>query len=235
MKIGRNEPCPCGSGKKFKRCCMLVDNPASVVSDDLKDFLGNVEANSLEEVQAMAEQFMQQKNDAAQDDFLGLTPEQMHLVLHFPCEPSSWFTLPKVLSVKPQAPILVLVQGIANAIDEKGLKATATGKLPAKLCKALFEEYKAGKAGCTSSSFLKVSKEDDFYDLHVVRLILELSGLLRKTKGRFMLTKKYQKVMATTGTEGLYPILFETFCTKFNWAYADGYDDISLQRKVSCY
>ncbi len=21
MKIGRNDPCPCGSGKKFKRCC----------------------------------------------------------------------------------------------------------------------------------------------------------------------------------------------------------------------
>jgi hypothetical protein len=21
QKIGRNEPCPCGSGKKFKRCC----------------------------------------------------------------------------------------------------------------------------------------------------------------------------------------------------------------------
>lgn len=21
-KIGRNEPCPCGSGKKFKRCCI---------------------------------------------------------------------------------------------------------------------------------------------------------------------------------------------------------------------
>ncbi|MGL4448019.1 MAG: SEC-C metal-binding domain-containing protein, partial [Shewanella sp.] len=22
MKPGRNDPCPCGSGKKFKRCCM---------------------------------------------------------------------------------------------------------------------------------------------------------------------------------------------------------------------
>jgi hypothetical protein len=22
-KIGRNEPCPCGSGKKYKRCCLL--------------------------------------------------------------------------------------------------------------------------------------------------------------------------------------------------------------------
>ncbi|MBW2596850.1 MAG: SEC-C domain-containing protein [Deltaproteobacteria bacterium] len=22
IKIGRNEPCPCGSGKKYKKCCM---------------------------------------------------------------------------------------------------------------------------------------------------------------------------------------------------------------------
>jgi len=21
-KIGRNDPCPCGSGKKFKKCCL---------------------------------------------------------------------------------------------------------------------------------------------------------------------------------------------------------------------
>jgi SWIM/SEC-C metal-binding protein len=21
-KVGRNDPCPCGSGKKFKKCCM---------------------------------------------------------------------------------------------------------------------------------------------------------------------------------------------------------------------
>lgn len=24
-KIGRNDPCPCGSGKKFKKCC--IDKP----------------------------------------------------------------------------------------------------------------------------------------------------------------------------------------------------------------
>ncbi|MCK7579691.1 MAG: SEC-C domain-containing protein [Chromatiales bacterium] len=22
-KVGRNEPCPCGSGKKYKKCCGL--------------------------------------------------------------------------------------------------------------------------------------------------------------------------------------------------------------------
>jgi len=24
-KIGRNSPCPCGSGKKYKKCCMGKD------------------------------------------------------------------------------------------------------------------------------------------------------------------------------------------------------------------
>jgi uncharacterized protein YecA (UPF0149 family) len=23
--VGRNDPCPCGSDKKFKRCCRMVD------------------------------------------------------------------------------------------------------------------------------------------------------------------------------------------------------------------
>ena len=25
-KTGRNEPCPCGSGKKFKKCCLPLSN-----------------------------------------------------------------------------------------------------------------------------------------------------------------------------------------------------------------
>jgi len=28
--IGRNEPCPCGSGKKYKRCCALKVNQTSL-------------------------------------------------------------------------------------------------------------------------------------------------------------------------------------------------------------
>ena len=28
MKIGRNELCPCGSGKKYKKCCMLSQSGA---------------------------------------------------------------------------------------------------------------------------------------------------------------------------------------------------------------
>jgi len=28
-KVGRNDPCPCGSGKKFKKCCLAVQGKAS--------------------------------------------------------------------------------------------------------------------------------------------------------------------------------------------------------------
>lgn len=27
-KVGRNDPCPCGSGKKYKKCCMAKDQEA---------------------------------------------------------------------------------------------------------------------------------------------------------------------------------------------------------------
>ena len=30
--IGRNAPCPCGSGKKYKRCCLPVDQAAEVAA-----------------------------------------------------------------------------------------------------------------------------------------------------------------------------------------------------------
>jgi len=25
LKTGRNDPCPCGSGKKYKKCCLARD------------------------------------------------------------------------------------------------------------------------------------------------------------------------------------------------------------------
>lgn len=31
-KIGRNDPCPCGSGHKYKRCCLLRDEAAAAAA-----------------------------------------------------------------------------------------------------------------------------------------------------------------------------------------------------------
>lgn len=29
-KVGRNDPCPCGSGKKFKKCCEMKEGPKKI-------------------------------------------------------------------------------------------------------------------------------------------------------------------------------------------------------------
>jgi hypothetical protein len=65
---GRNDPCPCGSGKKFKKCCLGKEESlpscggATTASAELRKALEGRQFNSLEEVQALAEQHMQQRN-----------------------------------------------------------------------------------------------------------------------------------------------------------------------------
>lgn len=41
QRVGRNEPCPCNSGKKFKRCCALRSRDDVVITwhDDLDEIL----------------------------------------------------------------------------------------------------------------------------------------------------------------------------------------------------
>ncbi len=223
MKTGRNDPCPCGSGKKYKHCCLSV---ARVVNDELSDLLSAQKFDSIEEVQAAADTLVERQNQKAQDDFLGLSSEQVYRMLNFAYDTPELFQFSEQLSIEPDAPILMLVEGIISAIDDKGLQATkAKGSLPQKLCREIWSDYSKLYVDDVFSSFHKVNKEDDFFELHVARIVLELAGFLRKTKGRFYLTKKYQKMANKSGLKELYPIIFKTYCCEFNWSYWDHYSD----------
>ena len=88
--IGRNDPCPCGSGKKFKHCCLGKENSmaschgAGVMSELLRKALEGRQFNSLEEAQTFLDQITQQQNYRQLDEFHGLSPEQMHRILNLP-------------------------------------------------------------------------------------------------------------------------------------------------------
>ena len=46
-KIGRNDPCPCGSGKKYKKCCLPKEQQRSVAAarkDETDEFFEDVPA-----------------------------------------------------------------------------------------------------------------------------------------------------------------------------------------------
>ena len=49
MKIGRNDPCPCGSGKKYKKCCWLKESPSPSpeIIKKAMDFFQKQEAEKL--------------------------------------------------------------------------------------------------------------------------------------------------------------------------------------------
>lgn len=223
MKIGRNEPCPCGSGKKYKHCCL---SPAAAASDELRELMAAQEINTLEEAQALAQDFMLRRNQQAQDDFQELSPEQVYRMLNFPFDTPALFDFPETLGVEPEVPILTLVRSITDAIDEKGLKATAKGNLPQKLCREAANRYLNELPGHDRQHQLPVNKEEDCVALHATRIILELAGLLRKTKGRFYLTRKYHRLVTQSVLTRLYPVIFKTCCTEFNWGYRDRYDEI---------
>jgi tetratricopeptide (TPR) repeat protein len=55
-KVGRNEPCPCGSGKKYKRCCLAkqtrsLEEPIHVVLEIDPDPLDDLSNAALETIQ----------------------------------------------------------------------------------------------------------------------------------------------------------------------------------------
>lgn len=103
MKIGRNDPCPCGSGLKYKKCCAgKQENDGQptgtgAVMGELKELLKGQSFASLEEANAFLSRHMRQRNQAPTDDFHGLSPEQMHRYLHFPFDTPHFGTLPGTL------------------------------------------------------------------------------------------------------------------------------------------
>lgn len=62
--------------------------------------------------------------------------------------------------------------------------------------------------------------------MHVTRLVAELAGLVRKYKGKFILSRECRKLVAEIGPSGIYPRLFQAFVGKYNWAYQDNYGEI---------
>jgi len=232
LGIGRNDPCPCGSGKKFKKCCMEKDNPApsgrgaTEVSEELREAMKGRQFNSLADVQAFTDRYTQQRNQRPIDEFQGLSPEQMYRILHFPFTSPEWVGFAEVLSTAPTAPILSLFDLLVEAIGEQGLKPTAKGNLPRKFCREAALSYWGEETWRENTRIRSINREEDFLDLHVTRLVAELTGLIRKYKGRFILSRDCRSLLNGEGTSAIYPRLLKTYIKQFNWGYRDGYPEI---------
>jgi hypothetical protein len=113
-----------------------------------------------------------------------------------------------------------------EAIGEQGLKPTAKGNLPRKFCREAALAYWDEATYRERTRYGGINKEDDFTDLHITRLVAELAGLIRKYKGRFILSRDCRKLLAGHGLAAVYPILFRTYVEQLNWSYRDRYPEL---------
>ena len=233
MKTGRNDPCPCGSGLKYKKCCAdrQTDAPSAggtAVMDEVRELLKGRDFSSLEEANPFIASAMQQKSQAPIDDFCGLSSSQMHRFLNFPFTSPALVSFPSCLDFQPQAPIVTLFNVLIEEIGEGGLKATATGNLPREFCKQAARAYLGEEQYLEKSRFGEIRSEPEFFDLHVTRLVAELAGLVRKYKGKFILGRECRALIAEKGLAGIYPRLFRAFVQEYNWAYRDSWQEIPM-------
>ncbi len=239
--IGRNDPCPCGSGRKFKKCCLgkldsLPSDPgADGASTDLRQALDSREFNSMSEVEAFVGRHTQQQNQRPLDEFQGLSPEQMYRMLHFPFATPELVKVPEVLNTSPTAPIMTLFGLLTEAIGEQGLKPTATGNLPRKLCREAALVFWGNDVYKKNTRFRGINGEQDFPDLSTTRLVAELAGLIRKYKGRFILSRNCRALLSGNGTAAIYPRLFTAYVERFNWSYRDRYPELRLLQTASLF
>ena len=244
-KVGRNDPCPCGSGKKYKKCCLgkevapsgAAPSPVAgeIALNDISQAMQGKKFSSEEDMQAFIQEINQQHNRRPIDDFDGLSSEQMHRLINFPFESPDIIEFPSQLNISPSAPIAALFKMLADAVGENGLKPTATGNLPLKVVREIALTYMGEEKYAEYTKYGNIRSEDDFYELNVTRHVAGLAGLIRKYKGKFILSGKCRKLLKDGELQAIYPVLFRTFAEKFNWGYGDRYPETGLVQSFFAY
>jgi hypothetical protein len=243
VKIGRNDPCPCGSGKKYKHCCLQNETgensqrpgTAQSVAEEIGSAAAEQPFESLEELNDFTRQLMNERNRWARAEFCALSPEQMSHLLYKPF--SSPETIEFSTDIAPGADVTImrLFMTLVDAVGEGGLKTTAKGNLPLKFCKAVAQQLQQEDDGAYRLLIGGIRSERDLEVLHCTRLVAELAGLIRKYRGQFVLTRKCREMLDRRDSGSVYFELFKAYTTKFDWGYRDGYPEAELVQHTFLY
>lgn len=236
MKLGRNDPCHCGSGKKFKRCCMSsVSKQHAQVFDNVETMLAMNPNLSLDELNAALQHKVQDRNNQPHPDFCGVTPTQMANWLYAPFAELQWVSIstPDSLSASPVMRYLALILDEAMA-QEGSFKATSKGNLPTELVKqasALLPEFAVAQFPVNISiSEFAGSNEDKFNALHYTRVLAEISGIIYRRSGRYHIKKSAQKQYQVLGIQAFFKPMLEAATSQYNWGYLDSFEyDVDLR------
>ncbi|MCY4357730.1 MAG: hypothetical protein OXD01_09465 [Gammaproteobacteria bacterium] len=170
----------------------------------------------------------EQENRRPLEELHGLSLEQLHWMLYFPFDSPGLVRFPEVLDTHPVSPVLDLFALLLHGLGEKGLKATAKGNLPRNFCREAAEHYLGEKEYKNFVSDGEINREIDFLDLHIAHVLGNLAGLIRKYKGRIIISRKCHQLIDKSGSAAIYPKLFSAYVKKFKWGYMDYFPELSI-------
>jgi hypothetical protein len=236
MKTGRNEPCPCGSGKKFKHCCIRIE---SSIYEELVDEIEQTTAMNphltLEELNTVIQHRTNSRNERPNPDFCGLSSTQMSNWLYSSFDKLELVTIstPEDLSSSPVMRYLSII--LEEAMENGGsFKLTQKGNLPKKLvmqASSIFPELPVSKyTRHITMSWFSGNTEDDFNALHYTRIIAEMAGVIYSRNGKIHIKKSLIRAYEKRGVNAFFIPMLEEVVTNYNWGYMDTYsDEINLR------
>ena len=229
-RTGRNAPCPCGSGKKYKKCCLRDEEAAlpPLPGGILGELLAKGEFHSLEEARGAVSQAQTVHNTTPKEDFLGLSPNQMHRFMYVPFESTEdlvRFNTCIDRDLLQTVPICRASSTLIGLVAELGpIKPTQNGNLPRKVLKPTYCHF----AQLEEHRGEGLRSEDEFPVLHALRRLVMRAGWMRLYRGRFRLTKSGED-LAQNGMGGeTFLKLLRHYCESFSWSFADRHQELPV-------
>ena len=236
--VGRNDPCPCGSGKKYKKCCLNsgrtfmesqgTSNMATDLLNEFKDKLEETPFSNMEELNNFTSTVMKELKSNSIDDFLGLTSAHMYGILYSPFLSSDdILSLTDGVNLDPQLlseiPIIRQTLYLMSKLgeSEKGVKATKTGNLPRVLVQSFYFDC----VGEVEEFRGKPMSQQDVRELDLLVFALKETGLIKKRTGWISLTKKGMNLLIKKEYFNIYSSLLHFYGDELDWLSTTYYDE----------
>jgi hypothetical protein len=152
----------------------------SATGSQLKEAMGRRSFNSLQEAQEVLGQVVSEQNNTPLEDFCGLSPAQMHVLLYDPFGEKSPARYNLELADFPETPLLRVLKQILLGLSQGDVKMTAKGNLPVSFSQAVARSYYGEEGFREKTRWGGFRKEEDWREVHTVRLTAEMAGFLMK-------------------------------------------------------
>lgn len=173
------------------------------------------------------------KNNTPLDDFLGLSPNDMYDLIYYPYENNSVVKIRSDIDNETldKIPMFRIVEELLKIVRRDSfIKLTPLGALPKKVMVELYS-YKFIPEYFIETGLYKLSRQQDSISIETARLVAEVAGVVKKIKGKFLLTKKGITLLKPENRIHLFHLVLRTFTERFNWGYNDGFTDQPIGQK----